>query len=170
RTDSRTVTVPTTYEVTHPRDPKQSVRVTTSRLQLMRYELQHRGARRALTVLDYDGWPDFAAVPPQTLALLCEAVDAARGTGPLAVHCAGGTGRTGTFILAHALSQAPDLTPKTAPPVALSLLMGLRLQRAGAVETSAQWRAALESAGLPLPQGSTLTRALERFGGCFTSA
>lgn len=70
-------------------------------------QLSHAGqgkeADRAVTQIQYVGWPDFG-VPDTPLAVLkvielAHAYDVPVSGGPMVVHCSAGCGRTGTFCV-----------------------------------------------------------------------
>lgn len=110
------------------------------------FEMVRRHDTRALTAVRLR-WPDFSAPRPEALAAAVRRVARARGAAPVVVHCGAGIGRSGTFVLAAALVHA---SPNEVPSLrqALRVFVALRMQRRGAIETSAQFVAALRAAAL----------------------
>ncbi len=90
-----------------------------------------------LTHIHFLKWKDFSVPEVKDMQLLLEEVGKIKFIGtpftPITVHCAGGIGRTGTFILLHSTSD------KESPDFPQSLLQ-MRAQRDGRmVETAEQY-------------------------------
>lgn len=98
-------------------------------------QLSLSGSSRTIKVVHVP-WPDFAALPGDTLARIAQHVESLRGTHGVAIHCGAGLGRSGTFALAQALVAHPKTL--TMRDVLLGFLR-LRLQRRGCIETTAQF-------------------------------
>ena len=102
----------------------------------------------------YTAWPDHG-VPPSTAGVraLCHALDDCRRAGStIAVHCSAGVGRTGAFVAIDMLLQRLQrlrLRPPAAGAAAAAdaraaadvraLVLALRRQRRGMVQTGAQY-------------------------------
>lgn len=89
-------------------------------------------------------WPDFG-VPSKPvfhqLVRMCQGLCADKGADAhMYVHCMGGHGRSGTFVLAYTLMQQPEHTNPA------HFLRDMRLQRAGLVEKNVQMDFAVENA------------------------
>ena len=108
------------------------------------------GECRCLVQLQYVGWPDHG-VPAQTkgfrdlLHAVDRQIDASRGRlpGPVVVHCSAGIGRTGTFLATHILLLMARSRLAQSLPLhfdVFSIVLKLREQRPGLVETAEQYR------------------------------
>jgi len=120
--------------------------------------LRHLVARkkdqeRSLCHLHYENWPDFGAPAPDLFSALLHVVDVVHPdpAEPLLVHCAAGTGRSGTFIAAHSLRK--ELLAG-APSINIpERILSLRLQRPKMVNSTKQCAAIYQALLAPLSAG-----------------
>lgn len=72
---------------------------------LVRRDLRitHQNHSRYVTHLHMENWPDNGVIHPESLYSLSLHADRYKQQGAIAVHCAAGVGRTGTFIAFHSL-------------------------------------------------------------------
>jgi protein-tyrosine phosphatase len=128
--------------VTDGQEVERLIRQSTHGHITLECELRREMASRPLKVIRFL-WPDFAAPAPEALAALVRDVAALRDGAPIAVHCGAGIGRSGTFALAAAFAGTGGETPMLRQ--ALYLFVTLRTQRHGAIETPAQFVAAIRA-------------------------
>jgi protein tyrosine phosphatase len=123
------------------------------------FDLTHpsmNGVQRRVTHLQYTEWPDFGQ-PSSCAAFLTlvDNVDKANNTGgPLLTHCSAGIGRTGTFIVVHAVLEEYRYYHQKKLPLTFNLietLVRIRGARPGMVQTKDQlqfcYRALCEAIG-----------------------
>lgn len=130
-------------DVTHV-DKLKDFTVTTLALS----EIGHPDDPRTVYHVQYFPWPDFGVpADPRSVLKLHRCVRGLqRNTGdshPLLVHCTGGLGRTGVYILIDIMLRQLVFN---AEPNAESILMILREQRCGLVQTEEQFAFALRVA------------------------
>lgn len=100
------------------------------------YKIEHDNEQWILHHFDFQ-WPDLGVPNRSSLEILLnQYYQVVEDQCNVFVHCFGGHGRSGTFVLTLALIANQDKTP-TAPKQLLQLL---RNQRVGAVETQEQER------------------------------
>nr|XP_020139947.1 receptor-type tyrosine-protein phosphatase V-like isoform X2 [Microcebus murinus] len=107
------------------------------------FQLQHAAQHRQRRVkqLQFTAWPDHS-VPQAPGALLAfaelvrEQARAARGAGPVLVHCSGGVGRTGTFV---ALSRLLRQLEEEQTVDVFHAVYALRLHRPLMIQTPSQY-------------------------------
>jgi len=103
--------------------------------------------------IHYTGWPDFGTPEnTQTFRQLLELMEKYNSekvipgddteNGPMVLHCSAGLGRTGTLIAAHIASEQIRLgVVKHKSEISMKkIVKTLRQQRAGMVQTSAQYK------------------------------
>jgi len=117
---------------------------------------KEEAAEHSVVQIHYTGWPDFGT-PDDTdtfrtlLSLmdkynnepiLPESSTPASENGPIVLHCSAGLGRTGTLIAAHIASEQLRLgLVKSKEDIKMKkIVKKLRKQRAGMVQTSAQYK------------------------------
>jgi protein tyrosine phosphatase len=123
------------------------------------FDLTHpsmNNAQRRVTHLQYTEWPDFGQ-PSSCAAFLSLVtnVDTVNNTsGPLLTHCSAGIGRTGTFIVVHAVLEEYRYYHQKKLPLTFNLievLTRIRAARPGMVQTKDQlqfcYRALCEAIG-----------------------
>jgi tyrosine-protein phosphatase non-receptor type 9 len=128
-------------------------------------QVQSQPLRLWINHYEYAGWPDYG-VPPTTgsVLALCHALDGCRRAGcKIVVHCSAGVGRTGTFIATDVLLQRlhslslrlhgsvgqQDVVAAMNVP---ELVVNLRQQRRGMVQTWEQYRFVWEVCAHPCQQ------------------
>jgi len=123
-------------------------------LRYFRVKHESNEVEHQVTQIHYIGWPDFGApentqIFHQLLGLMNEhnqakvvPNDAKLENGPMVLHCSAGLGRTGTLIAAHIASeQLRTGIAKTKDDINMKrIVKKLREQRAGMVQTSAQYK------------------------------
>jgi len=84
------------------------------------------------------GWPDHGVLSAEVLVELSHMHHQLRGdsTGPSAIHCSAGIGRTGTFIAIDAVVNGEDASGLSAE----SLITEIRTARYGVVQSAAQYK------------------------------
>lgn len=94
-----------------------------------------------VTHFDFLGWPDYGIPKKEEFDQLSEEVDKAhqmKQDSPILVHCAGGAGRTGTFIGAHTAKKIPP--EKQSERTVFDMVKRMRKQRPKKmVETAEQY-------------------------------
>jgi protein tyrosine phosphatase len=110
------------------------------------FDLTHpamNGAQRRVSHFQYTDWPDFGQ-PASCDAFLTmvDAVDRVNvNNAPLLVHCSAGIGRTGTFIVVHAVLEEYRYYHQKKLPLTFNLievLVRIRAARPGMVQTKDQ--------------------------------
>lgn len=110
------------------------------------FDLTHpamTGAQRRISHFQYTDWPDFGQ-PASCDAFLSmvDAVDRVNsGNAPLLIHCSAGIGRTGTFIVVHAVLEEYRYYHQKKLPLTFNLievLVRIRAARPGMVQTKDQ--------------------------------
>jgi protein tyrosine phosphatase len=110
------------------------------------FDLTHpamNGAQRRISHFQYTDWPDFGQ-PASCDAFLSmvDAVDRVNtNNAPLVIHCSAGIGRTGTFIVVHAVLEEYRYYHEKKLPLTFNLievLVRIRAARPGMVQTKDQ--------------------------------
>jgi protein tyrosine phosphatase len=91
-------------------------------------QISHANAKREINHLYMENWPDDGLILPESLFHLKEEVERLRDDSPIVVHCAGGIGRTGTFIGAHSLYQEMKTLLSGSPNGVISFDIPKRIQ------------------------------------------
>jgi len=94
--------------------------------------------------LQYDDWqdmsiPDDKEVFYQFMYMTCKQHEDRRKSGPMVVHCFGGVGRTGTFLVIHSTIQKMTRLGGKAINV-LDILAMMREERSSLVQTPEQYK------------------------------
>ncbi|MDP0590390.1 MAG: protein-tyrosine phosphatase family protein [Candidatus Endonucleobacter bathymodioli] len=84
------------------------------------------------------GWSDHGVLSAEVLVEISHMHHQLRGdsTGPTAIHCSAGVGKTGTFMAVDAVANAKDTSRLSTE----SLVAGIRTARHGAIQTEAQYK------------------------------
>jgi len=106
---------------------------------------RNTGVTRTIRQYNYIGWPDQGCPTDASgFNSMLKIVNDVNPPGkPMLVHCSAGIGRTGTFLVVHAVLAAARLLLSESFPVNLDvkrLLIRMRSQRSGLVQTADQYK------------------------------
>lgn len=124
------------------------------KIRLRLYNVTNNDQKRQIAHLHLENWPDNGVVHPESLIALAEHTDEWKQNGTIAVHCAAGVGRTGTFIAYHSLYHAAkrQLQQNMLPEIdVLDRIHSMRSKRWGAMVAAVeQYHLLLEALRLSL--------------------
>ena len=126
------------------------------RLVERRFIVRHREQERELVHLHMENWPDDSVIHPDSLLWLQDEVERRNLAGPTVVHCAGGIGRTGTFIAVHSLCrELRQAVCERLSPTEIDVaqrVAAMRSQRFGTmIARESQYRLLIDALELALP-------------------
>ena len=108
------------------------------------------GSTQTVQHFHYENWPDHDAPEDTLFRRFLQLIESHHtdGSSPILVHCAGGVGRSGTFVAAHSLRKEVRRLDRRDGPHFVNIpkrILDLRMQRARMISHTTQLVAVIEA-------------------------